>query len=128
MVARYGTREYYLQNDDDVSSVNGVTGITVSSLISQDKIGDLTSLLQHSVEEAATESKNKRSVAAMSHLQYFMRASNNDLINWEDLTHYHTTQYFWGPFVTYMVKYANNKTRVKFADGNSSDSKKSAKS
>ena len=80
------------------------------------------------MEEEATESKKKRSVAALSHLQDFMHASNHDLIKWEDLTHDHMTQYFWGLFATYMGKHARNKTKVKFANGNSSASKNSAKS
>ena len=80
------------------------------------------------MEEAATQSKKKRSFSALSYLQDFMNASNHDRINWEDLTHNHMNQYFWGSFATYMVKYASNKTKVKFSDGNSSSSKKSAKS
>ena len=57
-----------------------------------------------------------------------MRSSNHDPINWGDLTHDHITQYFWVPFATYMGKYSRNKTKVKFADVNSSALKKSAKS
>ena len=79
------------------------------------------------MEEAATEFNKKRSVAALYHLQDFMHASNYDPINWEDITHDHMTQYFWGLFETYMGKYARNKTKVKFSDGNSSASKKIAK-
>ena len=119
--------EYYLQNDDDVSCVTVVTGINGTSFISQYRRSDLPAFYQHAVEEAATEFNKKCSVAAMSHLQNFMHASNNDPINWEDLTNDHMTQSFWGPFETYMGKYASNKTRVKFADGNSSASKLSAK-
>ena len=37
------------------------------------------------------------------------------------------TKYFWGKFATYMGKYASNKKKVKFVDGNSSFSKKSVK-
>ena len=55
-----------------------------------------------------------------------MHAGNHDLINWEDLTLDHMTQYFWGSFATYMDKYTGNKTKVEFYDGNSSASKKSA--
>ena len=84
--------EDYLQNYDDVSCVTGVTGITGPSFASQDIRSDLPALLQHAVEESATESKKKRSVAALSHLQYFMRASNHNPINWEDLTHDHMSK------------------------------------
>ena len=63
----------------------------------------------------------------MSHIQYFMHASNNDLINWEDLTHDHMTQYFWVPFANYMSKYSRNKTKIKYDDGNSSALKRSTK-
>ena len=56
-----------------------------------------------------------------------MHASNHDPINWEDLTHDHMTQDFWGPFSTYVGKYARNKTKVDFADENSSSSRKSLK-
>ena len=38
------------------------------------------------------------------------------------------TQEFWGSFATYMGKYASNKTKVNFDDGNSSALKKSPKS
>ena len=104
-----------------------MAGITGPYFISQDRRSYLPAFLQHAVEEATTESKKKFSVSSLSHLQDFMHTSNHELINWEDLTHDHMTQYFWGPFSTYMGKYASNKTRVKFADGNSSSSKKSAK-
>ena len=118
--------EDWLQKDDYVSCVNGVTGITGPLFIIQDRRSDLAELFQHAVEEAATEPNKKCSVAALSHLQDFIHAINHDLINWEDLTHNHMTQDFWGPFTTYMGNYARNKTKVKFADGNSSTSKKSA--
>ena len=120
--------EDYLQNDDDVSCVTGVTGITAPSFISQDRKSDLPAFFKHAVEEAVTESKKKRSVAALYHLQDFMHASNHEPINWEELTHDHTNQAFWGPFATYIGKYARNKSEVKFSDGNSSALKKSAKS
>ena len=55
-----------------------------------------------------------------------MHASNHELINWEDLNHDNMTQAFWGPFATYMGKYARNKGKVKFSDGNASSSKNSA--
>ena len=102
--------EDYLQNDDGVYYVTGVIEINGPSFISQDRRSDLPAFFQHTVEEAETESKKKRPVAALSHLQQFMHASNHDPINWEDLTHDHMTQDFWGPFVTYMGKYAMNKT------------------
>ena len=54
------------------------------------------------MEEAATVSNKKRSVAALSHLQEFMHASNHDPINWEDPTHDNMTQDFWGQFSTGM--------------------------
>ena len=94
-------------------------GITGPSFISQDRRSDLQAFFQNSVEEAATESKKKRSVDDLSHIQDFVHASNHDTINWQNLTHDHMTQDFWGPFETYMGKYARNKTKVKFSDGNS---------
>ena len=120
--------EYYLQKNDGVSCVTGVTGITGPSFISQAIRSDLPAFFLIKVEEVATESKKKFSFAALSHLQDFMHASNHDLINWEGLTHDCMTQDFWGPFATYMGKYARNKTKGKSSDGNSSASKKSAKS
>ena len=87
-----------------------MTGITGPSFIIQVRRSDLPEIFQHAVEEAAPEFKKKRSVAALYHTQDFMQASNHDPINWEDLTHDHMTQDFWGPFVTYMGKYAMNKT------------------
>ena len=111
--------EDYLQNDDDVSCVTGVTGINRPQFISQDRRSDILSLFQYSLEEAANESKKRSSVAAISHLQDFIHTSYYDLINWEDLTHDHMTQEFWVPFATYMVNYARNKTKVEFADVNS---------
>ena len=110
------------------SCVTVVTGITGPSFISQDIRSDLPAFFQNAVEYAATESKKKRSVAALCHLQYFMQASNNYPINLEDLTHDHMTQYFWGSVATYMGKYAGNNTKVKFSDDNSSALKKSVKS
>ena len=74
--------EYFLQNDDDVSCVTGVTGITGPSFIAQDRRSDIQEFLVHALEEEATESKRKRSVAALSHFQYFMEASKNDPIKW----------------------------------------------
>ena len=41
--------EYYLQNYDDVSCVNGVTGITGPSFISQDRRIYLPAFFQHAV-------------------------------------------------------------------------------
>ena len=120
--------EDYLQNDDDVSCVTVVTVITGPSFISQDRRIYLPTLFQHTVEEAATEYNKKGLVAALSHLQYFMHASNHETINWEDLIHDHMTQDFWGAFATYMGKYERNKTKVNFSDGNSSASKKIVKS
>ena len=80
-------QEDYLQNDDDFSCVTGVMRITGTLFISQDRRSDIPAFFQQSTKEAATESKKKRTVAAMSHLQDFMNASNNNPINWEDLTH-----------------------------------------
>ena len=57
-----------------------------------------------------------------------MDQSKHGKIKWEELTFDHTTQYFQGCFATYMGKYENNETKVKLADGNSSDLKKSARS
>ena len=51
--------EDYLQNDDDVYCVTGVTGINGPLFISQDRRSDLQAFFQNSVEEAATESKKK---------------------------------------------------------------------
>ena len=124
MLIKYNPEDF-LQKNDDVYCVTGVTGITGPSLMNQYQIIDLPAFFKHAVEEAATESKMKRSVATLSHLQYFMHSSNHNPINWEDLTHDHMTQYVWCPFVTYMGKYARNKTKVKFDDCNSSDLKNS---
>ena len=79
------------------------------------------------MEEAATEYKKKRSVAALFHFQDFMHASNHDPINWDNLTHDHMTQDFWGQFATYMGKYAMNNKNIRFSDGNLLTSKKSVK-
>ena len=87
-------QEDYLQNDDDFSCLTGVMGITGTLFISQDISSNLPSFFQQSTKEAATESKNKRLVAAMSHLQDYMNASNNNPINWDDLTHDDMNQYF----------------------------------
>ena len=104
-----------------------MAGITGPSFISQYRRSDKPAFSKHAVEEAANEPNKKCSVAALSHLQDFMRASNHDPINREDRTHDHMTQDFWGQFLTYMGKYERNEKKVKFADGNSSASKKSAK-
>ena len=82
------------QNDDDLSCVAGVTLITGPWFISQDRRSNLPEFFQHAVEEAATGSKKKPSVDTLSHMQYFVHASNHDPINWEDLTHYHMTHVF----------------------------------
>ena len=82
-----------------------MTEITGPSLIIQDRRSYLPAFFKHAVKEVASEPKKKCSVAALSPLQDFMQASNHDPINWEDLTHDHMTQYFWGPFETYMGKY-----------------------
>ena len=58
----------------------------------------------------------------MYHLQDCMEPSKHDPIKWEDLTYDHMTQYFCGCFMTYMGKYAGNKIKLKFAEGNSSAS------
>ena len=49
--------EYYLQNNHDVPGVTEVMGITGPFFISQDRRSYLPLFFQHSVEEAATESK-----------------------------------------------------------------------
>ena len=56
-----------------------------------------------------------------------MHSSNHEPIKWEDLTYDNTNQYFWDYFETCMVKYENNKTKLKFADVNSSATKKSVR-
>ena len=61
--------EYFLQNYDDVSCVNGVKGITGPSLITQYRRSDIPEFFGHELEEATTESKRKRSVVALSHFQ-----------------------------------------------------------
>ena len=95
-----------IQNYDGFSCVTGVTEITAPSLITHDRRSHLPALFKHAVEEALTESNRKLSVSALSHIQDFTHANNFVPINWKDLTHDHTTQYFWCPFVTYMGKYA----------------------
>ena len=104
--------ENFLQYNDKVSCVTGVTVITGTLFITQDRISDTPGLLEYAVEEALTESKRKSSVAALYHIQDFIHDSNIDPINWEDLTHDHTTKYFWGKFATYMGKYTRNKKRL----------------
>ena len=74
--------QYYPQNDDDVSCVTGVTGITGPSLTTQYRRSDITEFFVNVVEEATTDSKRKRSVAALSHLQYYTDASKHDPIKW----------------------------------------------
>ena len=106
--------EYFLQNDDDVSCVIGVTGITGISLITKDHRSDLSEFCEHAVEEAATKYKRKHSVDSLYHLQDFMHAISHDSINWEDLTNDHMNQYLWVSFATYMGKYARNKTMMNF--------------
>ena len=105
-----------------------MTGINAPSFIPQYIRIDIPDFFDYAVDELAIESKRKILVSVLSHLQDFMYASDHDPINWEDLTHDHMTQYFWVSFATYMGKYSSNKTKVKFSDGNSSASKKSAKS
>ena len=105
-----------------------MTGITGPLFTSKYIRSDLLALFQHAVEEAETESKKKRLVTALCHLKDFMNASNHDPINWEDFTHDTITQAFCVKFVTFMGKYARNKTRVKFADGFSSALKNSTRS
>ena len=119
--------EYCLQNDDYVSCVTGVMVINGPSFISQDRIIDLPAFFQHALEEADTEYRKKCSVAALSHIQNCMHASNNDTINWEGLAHYQTIQDFCGPFATYIDRYARKMEKVKVSVGNSSAYKKSAK-
>ena len=117
--------EHFLLNDDNIYFVTGVTGITGPSLITHDIISDLPESFGHAMDEAATGSKRKHSVDALSHLQYFMDASKHKPIKWEGLTRYHMYQKFWGSFSTYLGKYARDKTKVKFANVNPSASKKS---
>ena len=93
-------------------------GITGPQFIIQDKRSDLPAFFKHAVEEASTESKKKRSVSDLSHIQDFMRAVNHDPINWGDPTRDHMTQDVLGPFATYMGKYERNKKKIKFDDDN----------
>ena len=111
--------EDLLQNDDDVSCGTEVTRITGTSFITQYRISDLPEFLGHSVDEAVTEFNSKHSVYDPSHLQNYMDSSKHDPIKWEDLTHDHIIQNNWDSFANYMGKYARNKTKVKFSDGNS---------
>ena len=118
--------EDYIQNEDDVSCVTGVTEITGPLFISQDRRIYLPEFFQHAVEEVATESKKKCSDVALYHIQDFMHAINHNPINGKDLTHNEITKDFLCLLATYMSNYAMHKTKVKFADGNSSFSKNSA--
>ena len=111
--------EYLPVKDDNFSCVTRVTGITGPSFITQDRRIYLPEFFGHAVGEAA------RSVADLSHIQDFMDTSNHDLIKWEDLTHEHMSQTYWGSFMTYMGRCARNKTKVKFAYGDLQASKKS---
>ena len=120
--------EYFLQKNDIISCVTGVTAMTGTSSVTQDRRSDVPELFGNTVEEAETGSKSKCSLVAVSHIQDFMNASKHRPIKWEDLTYDNMNQYFWDYFDTCMVKYANNKTKLELADDNSSATKKSVRS
>ena len=61
--------EDFLQNDYGFSCVAGATEITGQSSITQDRRIDLPEFFGHSLEEEATGSKSKISVAALSYIQ-----------------------------------------------------------
>ena len=65
--------------------VTGVTGITGTSFFTQDRRIDLTKEFAHAVEVSKTESKRKRPVAALAHLQDYMNTINYEPSKWEDI-------------------------------------------
>ena len=90
--------EYFLQKNDIISCVTGVTAMTGTSSVTQDRRSDVPELFGNTVEEAETGSKSKCSLVAVSHIQDFMNASKHRPIKWEDLTYDNMTQYFWVVF------------------------------
>ena len=84
--------EYFLQNDDNVSCITWVTGITWPLFITQYRRSDLPEFFRYEFDEAETESKMKRSVASLSHIKDYMNESKHNPIKWEELTYNHMTQ------------------------------------
>ena len=68
----------------------------------------------HIMEESETESRNKQSVAALTHLQDYINAIKHVPSKCVDIEYEHIYHKFLGYFATYTGKYANNKTRAKF--------------
>ena len=66
------------------------------------------------MEVVESESKKKRSVAALSHLQHYTNVIKHEASKWEDLEYDNMPHNFWGGFSTYMCTHAINKTRVYF--------------
>ena len=71
----------------------------------------------HIVEEPETDSKNKQSVAALTHLQDYINEIKHVRIKCTDIEYEHMYHKFSGYFSTYTGKQENNKTRVKFLRG-----------
>ena len=116
------------QNDDYKCCVTGVTGITGTLYLTQDRRIDITEEFGHEVEEANTDSKKKRPVAALAHLQDYMHAINHKPSKWKDMEYDQMYRKFWVGFANYMGKHANNKTMVKFPWGKKTASKKAVMS
>ena len=79
--------EHLPQNDDNVCCVTGVTGTTGPLFITKDRRSDIPEFFGNAVDEAATESKRKHAVSALSHLQYYMESIKYNKMKWDELTH-----------------------------------------
>ena len=93
MLTQYSAKELN-QNDDDMSCVNGVTGKTGTSFYTQHTGFNVTEEFGHTVDEAQSESKTKRTAAASAHLQDFMDAISHKPSKWEDMEHCNMTHDF----------------------------------
>ena len=68
---------------DDMSCMTRFTGTVGNSF-------------RHAVDEVRSESKTKRSAAALEHLQDYTNAISHEPSQGEDLEHFHTTHDVWG--------------------------------
>ena len=74
--------EEFIKNDDDISCVTRVTGIIETWFFySREKIYFPEEFL-YAVEECNTESKNKWSVATLTHLKGYMNTIKHVPIKW----------------------------------------------
>ena len=78
-----------------MSYITGVTCINGTRFLTQYRIINLTKELWHAVDKANSESKKKRSVAALGNLQDFMASIKNQPSRWKVLKYSHMSHEFW---------------------------------